>query len=169
MNTATLDAFFKVRNNQPVVKQKNESDGIMQQLKDGFTTSARLQAFVIYRDEVFSLYSINGKYACFKQFNLDKLLSGYKDSLRKGWKDSTGKPISWDKMQSGINLEGAYVIFNNKKWVDLPGYTYELDIKFLPDEVKAKKAELLSGGNYLEGIDGKIAIINGKKYKLTLV
>jgi len=170
MNATALNTFFKTRNSKPVLKNQAESDGIMQQLEDSdFKTAARLHAFVIFKDRVFSLYAFHEKYILIKQFNIDKLAAGYEDSLRTGWKDSNGNTLSWSKLQQGKDLEGAYRIFNSKQWVDLPGNTYELDAKFLPDEVKIAKTTLLSAGNYLTGIDGKIAIINDKKYKLTLV
>lgn len=164
----TITEWMRVRGNFPVAMMDKENNRIRDQLGDSdFATKAKLEAFFIVQHEVFSLYSLDGKYICAKQFNVDKILTGYRDSLRKGWHLANGQPVNFAQMQNA-SLDGAYCLFNSKSWRSELNITYELDIRFAPGAVKQAKAKLIAAGNWFSELNGKVALIDGKKYRLVL-
>lgn len=165
----TVDDFFSARHNMPVKEQQFESENMYRFMKK-HASRARLEAFVAYKHgQIFSLYSLDGKYVYMFQFNADKIQAGYRDSLRTGWKAKDGTPLPWSKLSNGYNdITGAYCIFKSKPWVDINPGTYSMPIEFLPPAVAKAKRELISAGNWFEDLGGKTAVIDGRTYILTL-
>ena len=163
MQTSVIQQFVKNRSNTPVRKMEREGINIEDTLDELDQRQMRLEAMVCYMNQVFSLYSYQGQYFSIFQFNVDKLQRGPRDSLRNNWRDAQGRKLDFDRG----DFEGAYCIFNSKAWVDAGGPArWELPVEYWPDAVKTAKADLITGGNVLD--KKGFAIINGKRYNLTL-
>jgi hypothetical protein len=143
LHTANYAKFLKSISNRPVKKQEKEADRIEELLDDACDIA--LEAMVIHQHTVYSLYSVNGKYLSMYQFGAEKLLSGRHDSLRSGWKSTTGVV----KSLNAIEPDGAYKVYNSKKWADVGGTRYELPLDCWPTDVLSAKSALIANGNYL--------------------